>query len=165
MTKNDTKAFSLLEILLASIIFIITISGVFATLNAVRKPVADKESALAAAVFGKQVLEALRSSVNASTFYGPCSSTINGYCGDFSLYLGIHHVPHGNLPQGLTWPTNLSSSNFISGCDTSVGCLVYTVACGDGSPPTSSVPPDCVNSSGNDIAREVTLSINWPEAP
>ena len=65
--KNlNNTAFSLLEILLAAIIFVISIGGIFATLNAVRAPVANKESALTAAVFGKQVLEALRSQVNAA---------------------------------------------------------------------------------------------------
>ena len=65
----NNRAFSLLEVLLASIIFVISITGVFITLTALRKPVADKENALAAAILGKQVLEALRSSVNAGTFY------------------------------------------------------------------------------------------------
>lgn len=144
----NNKAFSLLEILLASIIFIITIAGVFVTLSAVRKPVADKESALTAAVFGKQVLEALRSSVNAqpaSNFYGTCIGT----CTDFSLALGTHQV---NLPNGqLIMPPNLISSNGGGN-----GVLTYTVSCADDSPAPCTSP---------DVARKVELTINWPEAP
>ena len=108
--KNlNNTAFSLLEVLLASIIFIISITGVFVTLTAVRRPVADKESALAAAVFGKQVLESLRSSVDAGTFYNATSSRLS---------LGGSHqvsVPTGsNLPQGTTaayWVTCADGSN------------------------------------------------------
>jgi len=165
--KINNRAFSLLEILLASIIFIISITGVFITLTAVRKPVADKESALAASVFGKQVLEALRSSVSAGTFYNSCSSmNANGYCPDFSLSLGKHQVPSGNLlSAGLTWPASLTVANTnvnsITHCDTAVACLVYTVSCADNNPPAGSTS-SCVNA---DVARQVTLNINWPEAP
>jgi len=163
--KNlNNTAFSLLEILLASIIFIISITGVFVTLTAVRKPVADKESSLAASVFGKQVLEGLRSSVNAGTYYGPCVSwnAAASVCGDFSLYLGNHQVPKANLLSGISWPPALTAWNTI--CDTAAnGCLIYTVSCATGVQTGS--PPDCNNGSSNDIARRVTLTINWPEAP
>ena len=83
---------------MAAIIFVLTIAGLFATLNAVRAPVANKENALAAAVFGKQVLEALRSTVNAgasSNYYLVCSPT----CTDFSLALGPHAVPTAQICQ------------------------------------------------------------------
>jgi len=185
ITNLNNTAFSLLEILLASIIFIISITGVFMTLTAVRKPVADKESALVASVFGKQVLEALRSSVNAGTFYGNC--TDNGHwiaaangatirnangsaCGDFSLYLGWHQVSQATLSSaGLTWPTSLTTGapppNDIAGCDTTA-CLVYKITCGDGNNPvvTNGSPLDCGTATSNDIARRVDLSISWPGA-
>jgi len=167
--RNDTMAFSLLEVLLASIIFIITISGVFVTLNYVRQPVLDKESALSAAVFGKQVLEALRSKVDASTYFGPCSLALNANaaCPDFSLSLGLHQVPPGNL-QGLKWPLNLSTSiplpNNVTNCDKA--CLVYIVSCGNTTDPVNSPDYTSCTSVGNpDMARRVDLSINWPEAP
>jgi len=145
-TNLNNTAFSLLEILLASIIFIITIGGLFATLNAVRKPVADKENALTAAIFGKQVLETLRSSVNAQSsanFYGICS----GNCTTFDLQLGTHQVSQANLPTVLSWPSSLTAAN--GGANP---VLNYTVSCGDGSPN---------NSCGADIARKVVLNISW----
>jgi hypothetical protein len=143
---------------LASIIFIISITGVFVTLTAMRRPVVDKESALAAAVFGKQVLEALRSSVNAGTFY---STTCSSPCSNFDLSLGTHQVPHNNLP--FSWPSStLAASN--KACDVPNGCLVYTVTCAAGLSTGSGSPLDCISSGSNDIARRVDLSINWPNA-
>jgi Tfp pilus assembly protein PilV len=153
--KNlNNAAFSLLEVLLASLILIVSIGGIFATLNAVRTPVANRESALTAAVFGKQVLETLRSQVNASKFYGSCSSIVAGACVDFSLYLGLHQVPPANLPAPLSWPSALQTKNTV--CNPG-GCLVYTVSCADGIAP-GGAPPGCSNA---DIARRVDLNISW----
>ena len=164
----NIKGFSLLEILLASIIFIISIAGVFATLNAMRVPVANKESSLQAAVFGKQVLEALRTQVNSSTYYNSCSITAAS-CPDFSLYLGPHLVPtiypgDANFippPAYLTWPSQaiIQSNN---ACAANNPCIVYTVKCGDGSANQGSNPNlKCANP---DVARRVDLSISWPDA-
>ena len=153
----NNRAFSLLEVLLASIIFVISITGVFITLTALRKPVADKENALAAAILGKQVLEALRSSVNAGTFYSTnCSSP----CSNFDLSLGTHLVTP--LPPGLSWPASFTNP----GPNPNNG-LYYTVTCAAGPNPNGTgTPLDCVDASGhNDIARQVNLSINWPDAP
>ena len=141
--KNlNNTAFSLMEILLSSIIFVISIAGVFATLNAVRAPVANKESALTAAVFSKQVLEALRSSVNeqsSANFYVNCGST----CTDFSLALGTHNVSQATLSGvGLSWPTSaLSAANG--------NVLTYTVSCADG---TCATP---------EVAHKVVLNIHY----
>jgi Tfp pilus assembly protein PilV len=146
MKNLNNTAFSLLEILLASIIFIISIGGVFATLNAVRVPVANKENALSAAVFGKQVLEALRSQVSEQAglnFYTNCGTG----CTDFSLALGTHNVTHTTLSAaGLAWPSALIAAN--NSCDAQ-GCLIYTVSCADGS---------CANA---EVAHKVNLNINY----
>ncbi len=145
LRKLNSSGFSLLEILLASIIFIISVAGVFVTLTAVRKPVIDKENSLTAAVFGRQVLEALRSSVNATNYYDPCAANPST---DFTLCVGPHVTP---LPSGLIWPLNFSTYNTA---------INYTVSCADGTL-TGCVPP-----GGNpDMARRVDLTINWPEAP
>jgi len=152
----NNRAFSLLEVLLASIIFVISITGVFITLTALRKPVADKENALAAAILGKQVLEALRSSVNAGTFY---STNCFSPCSNFDLSLGTHLVTP--LPSGLSWPASFTNP----GPNPNNG-LYYTVTCSVANTQNNANPPDCVDASGhNDIARQVNLSINWPDAP
>jgi hypothetical protein len=148
MKNLNNTAFSLLEILLAAVIFIISVGGIFITINAVRIPVANKENALAAAVFGKQVLETLRSQVNAKIYYNACSVNQTP-CPDFSLSLGSHQVPVGNLPQGLTWSSqDLINANLVNGNPV----LTYTVSCADGNFP---------NNCDADIARKVDLSINW----
>ena len=118
----NSNAFTLLEVLLASVIFIISVAGIFATLNAVRGPVANKENQLAAAVFGKQVLEALYSQVTDASYYNACSMTGAGTsaspCQGFDLSLGFHQVtlPPANAPN-IDWPSNniLKNANFIAG--------------------------------------------------
>ena len=142
MKNLNNTAFSLLEILLASVIFVITIGGIFATLNAVRTPVASKNSALTAAVFGKQVLETLRNQVNnqaASNFYSVCS----GSCTTFDLELGVHAV---TLPtSGISWPTAaISTANSNT--------LNYTVSCAN---------PYSISVCGPYVARRVDLNIQW----
>jgi Tfp pilus assembly protein PilV len=151
MIKNlNNTAFSLLEILLASIIFIITIGGIFATLNAVRVPVADKESALTAAVFGKQVLEALRSQVSdqaSANFYVTCSGT----CADFSLALGTHQISVATLSSvNLTWPQVLVTGENGNHPNGNPPVLNYNVSCADGS--------SCTNT---EVAHKVNLNINY----
>jgi len=145
MKNLNNKAFSLLEILLSSIIFIITVGGVFATLNAVRIPVANKENALTAAIFGKQVLECLRSQVDARTYYNSCS-VVQSPCPDFSLSVGSHLVPTTtlNTTEGLYWPTGFAAVN--------PNGLSYSVVCADGSNPCNA-----------DSSRQVNLNINWPD--
>lgn len=159
MKNLNNTAFSLLEVLLASIIFIIAIGGIFATLNAVRTPVTAKTNALTAAVFGKQVLEALRSDVSdAATANFYTDSNCSGapiVCTDFSLAEGNHYVTSANLPSGLTWPTVLQTANTVPCKVTSALCLQYTVTCADGS--TS----PCTGGIYSSIAHKVVLNINW----
>jgi Tfp pilus assembly protein PilV len=155
MKNLNNSAFTLLEILLSAVIFVVSVAGIFATLSAVRAPVANKESGLSAAVFGKQVLEALRSQVSAkydatNTYMPYYSCNSQNPCPDFSLSIGTHQVTSATLAlAGLTWPTAVASKNTL--CDPA-GCLVYTVTCADGS------ASPCTNS---DIAHKVDLSINW----
>jgi Tfp pilus assembly protein PilV len=142
----NNVAFSLLEVLLAAIIFVISVAGVFVTLNAVRRPVINKENALKATIFGNQVLESLYSQVSAETWNNQCA-VANGICPEFSLYLGNHQVPEANLPPGLSWPDNsLKAANTACGN----GCLVYRVSCGD---------ETCTDPNAS---RRVDLNINWP---
>ena len=142
MKNLNNTAFSLLEILLSTVIFVITIGGIFATLNAVRGPVTSKEYALSSAVFGKQVFETLRNQVSngsSANFYTVCPASAP-YCTTFDLALGKHQV---TLPSsGLNWPTLLSSNN---------STLNYTVSCADGSA-TCGAP-------NSYVARRVDLKI------
>lgn len=143
----NKKAFSLLEILLASVIFVISVTGLFFTLTAVRIPVLNKESALTGAVFGKQVLEALYSRVSASTYYNNCSG--QNPCPNFDLSLGVHQVPTASLPAGLIWPIGFAVLNS--------NVLTYTVSCADGSAAPCTDP--------DNTARKVDLNIISPSLP
>jgi hypothetical protein len=155
MKNLNNTAFSLLEILLSSVIFVIAIGGIFATLNAVRAPVSSKEYGLSSAVFGKQVLEILRKQVNNSSsanFYTDANCS-GGICTDFSLAVGAHYVTTSapTWPSGLSWPTALQSANTVACNVTTALCLQYTVTCADGS------ASPCTN---NFIAHKVVLTIN-----
>lgn len=169
MKKYKNTAFSLLEILLAAVIFILSVAGIFVTLNAVRNPVINKENALTSANFGKEILEALRSQVDARTYYAACQTNNDGKCGDFSLYLGPHEVAVGGTywPAGLSWPSTaiakMNTCPAIPGPNG--GCLVYTVSCGDGVAYTGGPFPAAFACSSPDIARRVDLGINWPSLP
>lgn len=142
--KNpNSSGFTLLEVLLAAIIFVVSVAGIFATLSAVRAPIANKENALVAAVFGKKVLETLRTQVSAggAAYYGICTAGCN--CTTvFNLCLGAHSL---TLPVGgFSWPTTDLSNNNAT--------LNYTVTCADGS---------AAAACAADVARRVDLNINW----
>jgi len=154
---NNNNGFSLLEILLASIIFVLSVAGIFMTLNAVRAPVANKQNALVAANFGQAVLENLRTMVSGGDFYNSCA-TINTdtSCAEFTLSLGGHEV---SLPiAGTTindWPsTAIAGANIYDG----ESKIKYVVSCAD-------MSLDCdKDGSKPDMARRVDIHINWPEA-
>lgn len=110
LTNLNKRAFTLLEILLASIIFIISIGGIYATLSAVRKPVVQKERALTAAILGKQLLESLRSQVDARNIQGPIGAGV--WTGN--LAIGSHTLPPQSDLQGVQYN------------------MAYTVICADG---------------------------------
>lgn len=112
--NSHHSAFTLLEVLLSSVIFIITVVGVFATLNAVRTPVTNKEGGLSAAIFAKQVLEALYSQVSAANYYTACGASP---CTNFDLSPGLHNVNHTILSN--TGGGILACS---SGCGESNSC-------------------------------------------
>ena len=76
---------TLIEALLAGVVFILAVSGVFATMAAVRGPVTSKNNSVEAAIFGKQVLEDLRSKVDARDY-----NNNNG-----NLGIGTHTIVNG----------------------------------------------------------------------
>jgi hypothetical protein len=148
--KLNNSAFTLLEVLLASVIFVVTVGGLFATLSAVRAPVTAKQTALVSAVFGKQVLEYLRSQVDAGPTYYNCTNPAqaspppNGFiCTDFSLFLGVHQVPVASFPPSFSIPPNFAAKN--------PNGLTYTVNCAD----NSAYP--CTNP--DQTPHQVTLNI------
>ncbi|MBF0503742.1 MAG: type II secretion system protein [Candidatus Omnitrophica bacterium] len=113
INKINKSAFTLLEILLSAIIFVISVAGIFATLNAVRQPVVQKQRSLTAAILGQQLLESLRTQVDASQLTS----------GTWPLALGLHNT-------AATFPPGIPVSQIIQGVTYTFS---YTVTCADGS--------------------------------
>ena len=65
---KNAHGFSLVEAMVASVIFSIAVVGVFSSLAAIKNPVKNSDKSLAAAFCGQQVLENLRASVSADTW-------------------------------------------------------------------------------------------------
>ncbi|MBF0510937.1 MAG: hypothetical protein HQL13_01270 [Candidatus Omnitrophica bacterium] len=154
----NNNAFSLLEVLLASIVLVIAVAGVFATLHSVRVKVTNKETALAASAMGCKVLDSLlyaQDNTYVSKYGLKCSDVPS--CGAFEIAtLGTHRIDNTTLiHNGLSWP------GFPSGWDTEnkscqpAPCLVYTVQCAPGT--------DQIGAPGIDCPHQVILHINWPE--
>lgn len=57
--------FTLVEVVVAAVIFTIAVTGVFASLASLKKPVVTNDKALEAAYCGQQFLEGLRAAVDA----------------------------------------------------------------------------------------------------
>lgn len=138
-----TTAFTLLEVLLASIIFIVAVLGVFSTLSAVRIPVQQKERALTAAVFGQLALETLRAQVNASSTSFDAPSGCYNYTNQ--LALGAH--PTASNPALLSQTDQNVTTYSMS----------YTVSCASagGGCPAGYCPAD--------TAMMVNLAITFPD--
>jgi len=138
ITNLTKRAFTLLEVLLAAVIFVVSVAGIFATLSAVRVPVHQKERALTAAVFGQQVLEGLRSQVSASQI-----NNVSPVCYNYT----------NQLIFGGPWPAGTQKDQ--NGTTYSMN---YTVSCASpgGGCPAGSCPVD--------TAMMVTLIITFPDA-
>ena len=65
MLRNNSKGITLLEAFLSAFIFVISVAAIFATLNSLRKPAVNNELAIGAALAASNVLEDLRSKVDA----------------------------------------------------------------------------------------------------
>lgn len=66
--KNQIKAFTMTEVIIATIIFSLAMAGVFASIANLREPAVESSQEVTAAFIGKRVLDDLRSEVNAATW-------------------------------------------------------------------------------------------------
>ena len=62
---NCSKAFSLVEAVVAGVIFSIVVVGVFSSMAAVKKPVKNSDRGIDAIYYGQRILETLRANVDA----------------------------------------------------------------------------------------------------
>ncbi len=108
MTHVKTqKAFTIVEVLVAAVIFSITVLGVFSTIAAIRKPAAVSERTLVAAYYGRQVLEDLRAKIDKRDWNTGLLSTgthnygtaiIHGV--SYAASYLVENAPEATLPAG-----------------------------------------------------------------
>ncbi len=86
--RNDQSAFTIVEVLVSSVIFAIAAVGVFASIAAIRSPSMVSERKLTAAYYGRQILDDLRTKVDGRNWVS-ATSTWNG---GSDLAVGTHSL-------------------------------------------------------------------------
>ncbi len=66
--KTRLKAFTLTEVVIATVIFSLAMAGVFASISNLRQPAVESSQEVTAAFIGKKILNDLRSEVSAPTW-------------------------------------------------------------------------------------------------
>lgn len=74
--KNKTQAFTITEVIIATIIFSLAMAGVFSSIANLRAPSVESSQEVTAAFIGKRVLDDLRSSVNAESWNDPATGKL-----------------------------------------------------------------------------------------
>jgi prepilin-type N-terminal cleavage/methylation domain-containing protein len=82
------RAFSMVEVVVAAVLFAVASAGIFATISLTNRT-AESGLRVQAATFAKEVLDQLNSAVDASTWKDPNNR----------LSPGIHNVPLGSVPD------------------------------------------------------------------
>ncbi len=68
MIWNQKNGFTIVEVVISSLIFVIAVAGIFASINLLRKPAEDTTDKINAAFVGKEILEGLRKQVDAASW-------------------------------------------------------------------------------------------------
>ncbi|MBI3602501.1 MAG: hypothetical protein HY209_06380 [Candidatus Omnitrophica bacterium] len=95
MLKINTQGMSLLEAFLAAVIFVISVAAVFTTLIGTRRPAVNNDQMTTAALVAKNVLEDLRSKVDALDYptgnlsSGTHTLTGQGPSGLYNVYYNV----------------------------------------------------------------------------
>ncbi len=85
--NNKLKAFTMTEVVIATLIFSLAMAGVFASISNLRQPAIESTQEVTAAFIGKRILENLRKDVSAATWnsenlaigtYGPIEAATVG---------------------------------------------------------------------------------------
>ena len=85
--SEKNAAFSLVEVVVASLIFTVTIAGVLSSIAILKPPADFSEKGIEATYYAQKVLEDLRSKVDARTWNDPNDGTLS------SLAPGAHASP------------------------------------------------------------------------
>lgn len=161
MNENNFNKYgvTLLEVLLSSIIFLVSVAGLLVTMNAVRGPVMTKENQLTATVFGKRVLEALYASVDNNTYF--TTSCVGNTSPKFDLSPCTHTINAAAAAANsrIPWPPPFTQNN----CNVDNGGnpqYQYDVLCSDGSESAGNNCEDTTKAHAME-ARQVQLTIKW----
>jgi prepilin-type N-terminal cleavage/methylation domain-containing protein len=65
---NSNSGFTLVEVVISTVIFTIVAAGLYASVSTLRKPAMDTTKKINASFVGKQILEELRNDVSADTW-------------------------------------------------------------------------------------------------
>ena len=122
MGSSRQRGFSITETLVAAVIFSITAAGIFATISGLKKPVAKTGHSLEAAYIGQQVLEGLRSGVDA----GP-NSPWNDATNPKALTVGQHNcspltVVKNTITYACTYTVTQDPNSGARKVDVNVSC-------------------------------------------
>ena len=88
---RDTRSgFTIIEVIIASVIFGLVAIGSYSSMAALKKPTMESSEEVTAAYIGRQVLEDLRSQVDAATWDTGALSPTGGPGGDGSYVTGTN---------------------------------------------------------------------------
>lgn len=110
--KRKTKAFTLVEVIISSVIFALAMAGVYASVSQLRQPATESSQEVTAAFLGKQILDKLRTQINAQSWnmvsgnlmagqsYTGLAATINGINYNYSYI--VEDDPGGTNARKVT---------------------------------------------------------------
>lgn len=81
--RSNPRAYSLTEVIIASVILLSTVLIVFSAIPATRHPVVESGASLRAAIFAQRVLDDLRGSIDENSFNDAAGSPFQ---------VGVNHV-------------------------------------------------------------------------
>ena len=77
-TLKKKKGFSMVEVIVAAVIFALAAAGIFSTISALTKPAAESDNEVTAALIAKQTLDKMRGDVRADTWQDASSNLYIG---------------------------------------------------------------------------------------
>ena len=101
--KKKKLGFSLLEVIIAALIFSITAAGLLTAISLTRRPAQNSTAKVQAMFRLKQILDTLSGQVSANTWLDPASN----------LYPGTYSYPDG--PYNITYTISLADPADVNG--------------------------------------------------
>ncbi len=109
--RNKRKAFTMTEVVIATLIFALAMAGVFSTIANLRQPSIESTQEVTAAFIGKRILDDLRKDVSAETWntgklvngttYGPFSAAVvDGQT--YTYTYAVENDPNGTTARKVT---------------------------------------------------------------